>query len=83
MGSGRFGFLLGLPSSKENLLGGLMLMFRAGFFSITALNPCLLARGVPDLLGVQRSGTRCWGDEYHLLIGFAGAGEPCIGYWWM
>jgi OPA family glycerol-3-phosphate transporter-like MFS transporter len=62
---------------KENLLGGLMLMFAAGFL-VYGPQSCYWPLS-PDLLGVKRSGTGV-GVMNTFAYGFAGAGEPFIGY---
>ncbi|MCM4152735.1 MFS transporter [Arenibacter sp. N53] len=62
---------------KENLFGGLMLMFAAGFL-VYGPQSCYWPLS-PDLLGVKRSGTGV-GVMNTFAYGFAGAGEPFIGY---
>ena len=62
---------------KENLLGGLVLMFAAGFL-VYGPQSCYWPLS-PDLLGVKRSGTGV-GVMNTFAYAFAGAGEPFIGY---
>lgn len=62
---------------KENVLGGLILMFLAGFL-VYGPQSCFWPLS-PDLLGVKRSGTGV-GVMNSFAYGFAGAGEPFIGY---
>jgi len=62
---------------KENVLGGLALMFLAGFL-VYGPQSCYWPLS-PDLLGVKRSGTGV-GVMNTFAYGFAGAGEPLIGY---
>ncbi len=62
---------------KDNTLGGLILMFLAGFL-VYGPQSCYWPLS-PDLLGVKRSGTGV-GVMNTFAYGFAGAGEPFIGY---
>ncbi|MDO5979009.1 MFS transporter [Flavivirga spongiicola] len=62
---------------KENMVGGLVLMFLAGFL-VYGPQSCYWPLS-PDLLGVKRSGTGV-GVMNTFAYGFAGAGEPFIGY---
>ena len=62
---------------QNNLLGGLLLMFFAGFF-VYGPQACYWPLS-PDLLGVRRSGTGV-GVMNTFAYAFAGAGEPLIGY---
>ena len=62
---------------KENLLGGLVLMFAAGFL-VYGPQSCYWPLS-PDLLGIKRSGTGV-GVMNTFAYAFAGAGEPFIGY---
>ncbi len=61
----------------ENIIGGLILIFLAGFF-VYGPQSCYWSLS-PDLLGVKRSGTGV-GVMNTFAYGFAGAGEPFIGY---
>jgi OPA family glycerol-3-phosphate transporter-like MFS transporter len=62
---------------KENILGGLILLFAAGFL-VYGPRSCFWPLS-PDLLGVKRSGTGV-GVMNSFASVFAGAGEPFIGY---
>ena len=62
---------------KDSLLGGLVLMFAAGFL-VYGPQSCYWPLS-PDLLGVKRSGTGV-GVMNTFAYAFAGAGEPFIGY---
>ena len=62
---------------KDNIMGGLILMFLAGFL-VYGPQSCYWPLS-PDLLGVKRSGTGV-GVMNTFAYGFAGAGEPFIGY---
>ena len=62
---------------KENILGGLILLFAAGFL-VYGPRSCFWPLS-PDLLGVKRSGTGV-GVMNAFASVFAGAGEPFIGY---
>ena len=62
---------------KENIYGGLILLFLAGFL-VYGPQSCYWPLS-PDLLGVKRSGTGV-GVMNTFAYGFAGAGEPFIGY---
>jgi len=62
---------------KENILGGLILLFAAGFL-VYGPRSCFWPLS-PDLLGVRRSGTGV-GVMNAFASVFAGAGEPFIGY---
>jgi len=62
---------------KGNMIGGLLLMFLAGFL-VYGPQSCYWPLS-PDLLGVKRSGTGV-GVMNTFAYGFAGAGEPFIGY---
>lgn len=62
---------------KDNLFGGLALMFAAGFL-VYGPQSCYWPLS-PDLLGVKRSGTGV-GVMNTFAYAFAGAGEPFIGY---
>lgn len=62
---------------KDNMVGGLILMFLAGFL-VYGPQSCYWPLS-PDLLGVKRSGTGV-GVMNTFAYGFAGAGEPFIGY---
>lgn len=62
---------------KENILGGLVLMFVCGFL-VYGPQSCYWPLS-PDLLGVKRSGTGV-GVMNTFAYAFAGAGEPFIGY---
>lgn len=62
---------------KDNMMGGLLLMFLAGFL-VYGPKSCFWPLS-PDLLGVKRSGTGV-GVMNAFAYGFAGAGEPFIGY---
>ncbi len=62
---------------KENILGGLLLMFLSGFL-VYGPQSCYWPLS-PDLLGVKRSGTGV-GVMNTFAYGFAGIGEPFIGY---
>ena len=69
--------LLAYVVPKENVLGGLVLMFLAGFL-VYGPQSCYWPLS-PDLLGVKRSGTGV-GVMNTFAYGFAGLGEPFIGY---
>ena len=62
---------------KENMLGGLLLMFLAGFL-VYGPQSCYWPLS-PDLLGVKRSGTGI-GVMNTFAYGLAGIGEPLLGY---
>ncbi len=62
---------------KDNVTGGLLLLFFAGFF-VYGPQSCYWPLS-PDLLGVRRSGTGV-GVMNTFAYAFAGAGEPFIGY---
>lgn len=62
---------------EDNVTGGLLLMFFAGFF-VYGPQSCYWPLS-PDLLGVKRSGTGV-GVMNTFAYAFAGAGEPFIGY---
>mgnify|MGYP000046825900 CR=1 FL=1 len=62
---------------QENVLGGLLLLFLAGFL-VYGPQSCYWPLS-PDLLGVNRAGTGV-GVMNTFAYGFAGAGEPFIGY---
>jgi len=62
---------------QSDLLGGLLLMFAAGFL-VYGPRSCFWPLS-PDLLGVKRSGTGA-GVMNAFASAFAGAGEPFIGY---
>ena len=62
---------------KENVLGGLLLMFLAGFL-VYGPQSCYWPLS-PDLLGVKRSGTGI-GVMNTFAYGLAGIGEPLLGY---
>lgn len=62
---------------KGHITGGLILMFLAGFL-VYGPQSCYWPLS-PDLLGVKRSGTGV-GVMNTFAYGFAGAGEPFIGY---
>jgi len=62
---------------KDNIYGGLILMFLAGFL-VYGPQSCYWPLS-PDLLGVKRSGTGV-GVMNTFAYAFAGAGEPFIGY---
>ncbi|MCQ0110430.1 MFS transporter, OPA family, glycerol-3-phosphate transporter [Zhouia amylolytica] len=62
---------------RDHLLGGLLLMFLAGFL-VYGPQSCYWPLS-PDLLGVNRSGTGV-GVMNTFAYAFAGAGEPFIGF---
>jgi OPA family glycerol-3-phosphate transporter-like MFS transporter len=62
---------------NDNIMGGLILMFLAGFF-VYGPQSCFWPLS-PDLLGVKRAGTGV-GVMNTFAYGFAGLGEPFIGY---
>ena len=62
---------------KDNVMGGLILMFFAGFL-VYGPQSCYWPLS-PDLLGIKRSGTGV-GVMNTFAYAFAGAGEPFIGY---
>jgi OPA family glycerol-3-phosphate transporter-like MFS transporter len=62
---------------KDNVTGGLLLMFFAGFL-VYGPQSCYWPLS-PDLLGVKRSGTGV-GVMNTFAYAFTGAGEPIIGY---
>jgi len=77
LGLAGFVILLVYLVPKENIVGGLILMFLAGFL-VYGPQSCYWPLS-PDLLGVKRSGTGV-GVMNTFAYGFAGAGEPFIGY---
>lgn len=62
---------------KDNIMGGLVLMFLSGFL-VYGPQSCYWPLS-PDLLGIKRSGTGV-GVMNTFAYAFAGAGEPFIGY---
>ncbi|MEQ9287841.1 MAG: MFS transporter [Cyclobacteriaceae bacterium] len=62
---------------KDDILGGLVLMFLSGFL-VYGPQSCYWPLS-PDLLGIKRSGTGV-GVMNTFAYAFAGAGEPFIGY---
>lgn len=62
---------------KDNIMGGLILMFLSGFL-VYGPQSCYWPLS-PDLLGIKRSGTGV-GVMNTFAYAFAGAGEPFIGY---
>ncbi len=62
---------------KDNVAGGLILMFLSGFL-VYGPQSCYWPLS-PDLLGIKRSGTGV-GVMNTFAYAFAGAGEPFIGY---
>ena len=62
---------------KDNVAGGLILMFLSGFF-VYGPQSCYWPLS-PDILGIKRSGTGV-GVMNTFAYAFAGAGEPFIGY---